>query len=229
MGLALEVGVLADLIENDKEGADWFREDMERLNPFLESNGLQAHIEPEQCEVWSCDMFGYSGLHYLRRIAAHLDIRGTLPHPGDENASADPALTEYFDSVGSATRGVLSRLLGRRNVTRSYDHLILHCDAEGYYIPQDFADVLFPPEELQIPGGMVGSVQRLRDECHRLSRELELPTDLFLESEELWNAVESQGTGSERWERYGIESYTCIALLKACEHALDNCAVIDFC
>src|SRR5688572_505740 len=67
MGLSLEVGILADLKEHDPEGAQQFREEFETLNRFLASEGLPPHHEPESCEVWSGDMWGYSGLHYLRR------------------------------------------------------------------------------------------------------------------------------------------------------------------
>lgn len=229
MGLALEVGCLAGLIELDEEGADWFREDMERLNRCLQQNGLEPHTEPEQCEAWSCDMFGYSGLHYLRRIAAHWDIHGRLPTPGDDDASSDPVLADYYALIGKSKPGLLSRLTRRRSIQRSFDHLIVHSDAEGYYIPQDFPEVLFPPDELEIPGGMVGSVQRLQEECRQLARNIELPLDLDFESDMVCVAMESQGQGVQQWEKYGVESYTCLALSNACAHALAHHAVIVFC
>ena len=37
-------------------------------------------------------------------------------------------------------------------------HLLCHSDAEGYYVPIDFADIIVDDE---IPGGMIGSSQRL--------------------------------------------------------------------
>ena len=33
MGLALEVGMLADLLENDEEAAQWFQEDFDKDSP----------------------------------------------------------------------------------------------------------------------------------------------------------------------------------------------------
>lgn len=36
-------------------------------------------------------------------------------------------------------------------------HLLCHSDCEGYYLPVEFDDILFPDDELGIPGGMVGS------------------------------------------------------------------------
>ena len=52
---------------------------MERLNGFLTSRGLPQHVEPQDCEVWSGEMIGYSGLHDLRRLAAHWDSGERLP------------------------------------------------------------------------------------------------------------------------------------------------------
>jgi hypothetical protein len=40
VGLAVEVGYLADLLANDEEGAGSFREDLNRLNDYLASVGL---------------------------------------------------------------------------------------------------------------------------------------------------------------------------------------------
>jgi hypothetical protein len=37
-------------------------------------------------------MYGYSGPHYLRRVAAHLHFDGRLPQPGDHTASQDALL-----------------------------------------------------------------------------------------------------------------------------------------
>ncbi|MEV3964974.1 hypothetical protein AB0M34_29480 [Nocardia sp. NPDC050193] len=36
-------------------------------------------------------------------------------------------------------------------------HLVRHSDRDGYYVPVAFDEVLFPAEELGLPGGMVGS------------------------------------------------------------------------
>jgi len=216
MGLSLEVGYLADLLKNDEEGAKWFQGNIQRLNTFLTSMNLPPHTEPERCDIFSCDMYGYSGLHYLRRIAAHLDLNSVLPPPGEDDPTEDPAIEQYSSS-----------LLGQGELT--FDHLMLHSDAEGYYLPQDFGSVLFPPEALNIPGGMVGSSNRLREECKRLATALGLPLDLDPESEIVWEAPESQGEGETQWQRYGIESFICLRLFHACEHSIKNGAAIVFC
>ena len=228
MGLVIEVGTLADRLLHDEEGAQWFRAELVVLSSYLEYCGLVAHQEPDMCPLLSLEMFGYSGLHYLRRIAAHLNLRQRLPDPGDENASQDAVLQEYFSFLTKPRGSFLSRLFGGSKTVRHYDHLILHSDAEGFYVPQDFESVLFPPEHLKIPGGMVGSSQQLLTETARLAKVLELPLDLEPESEEVWEAAESQGTGNTLWQRYGIESYTCLRLYHAAKHSIANSAVIVF-
>jgi hypothetical protein len=83
MGLGLEVGILADLREQDSEGFDYYAAKLRSLSEYLESLGLPKYREPDTGEVWDCEMFGYSGLHLLRRVAAHLDAYDRLPGPGD--------------------------------------------------------------------------------------------------------------------------------------------------
>jgi hypothetical protein len=148
MGLDLEVGILADLKEADDEGFAHYREQFAVLNQVLASVGLPAHVEPEELdEVFSCNMLGYSGLHYLRRVGAHIALGRTIPPPGDNNAANDPILArEYWDRFTAGER-------------LKYQHLIVHSDAEGFYVPIDFERALvvtgFP-----LVGGMLGSTQR---------------------------------------------------------------------
>jgi hypothetical protein len=106
-------------------------------------SGLPTRFEPVVAAYWEGDRFGYSGLHYLRRIAAHLALRGALPAPGDDGASDDPVLAEYFTRATEEPRG-LRRFFGRPKRPRlRFDPLILRSDAEGFYLPIDFTDVLF--------------------------------------------------------------------------------------
>jgi len=227
MGLSLEVGILADPNANDPEGAQHFREEFATLNQYLESEGFPPHQEPESCEVWSCDMWGYSGLHYLRRVAAHLDLRKRLPTPGDENSSKDSVLEEYFRLVDHCSMRFLARIFGRQPI-RSFDHLIVHGDAEGLYLPRDLASVLILSDEYPVAGGMVGSSVKLRDECERLATALSLALDVDPESDELFEAAESQGSGKQTWQRYGVESFTCLRLYRAALHSIKTGAAIVF-
>src|SRR5579862_1874154 len=214
MGLSIEVGIVADLLENDEEGAEQFQQEFSALSRYLADIGLKPHIDPPDAEIWSGDMFGYSGLHYLRRLAAHLHYTQKLRGPGDDDSADDPVLQRYYTDYDRAPAG---KAFG------AYDHLIIHSDAEGYYIPQDFECVIIPGESCPVAGEMVGSSQRLRDECQKIAAALQLPLDLDPEDERLFEAAESQGesenTGAT-WERYGIESYTCLQLYHAANHSI---------
>jgi hypothetical protein len=212
------VGIVADLIENDDEAAQQFEAEFATLSRYLTSVQLKAHVDPAGVEPWACDMYGYSGLHHLRRLAAYLHYDQRLPEPGDIESSKDPTLNRYFSDF---------ELSAARNVFRPFDHLIIHSDAEGYYIPQEFDGVLFPGEEYPIAGGMVGSSQRLRDECRKIATALNLPLGLDPEDEAVSEAAEAQGSG-EGWKRYGVESYCCLRLHRAANHSLKTGAAIVF-
>jgi hypothetical protein len=170
MGLDLIVGILADSKGSDVEGYEYFKAQFEAVNNALQAEGLPTHHEPEDAKEplpWSHQMWGYSGLHYLRRIAANLWIRNELAEPGDENAHEDPALRDCYEELADLSSA------------SKFPHLIYHSDAEGFYLPIPFDDVIFPDEELDVAGGMIGSSHMLMDECSRLAQILELPLTLI--------------------------------------------------
>ncbi len=78
MGLGIVVGVLADLMSEDEEGAAWVREELEAINAVLDEQGLPQHSEPVSLPVLesraACERYPYSFLHYLRRVYARLSI-----------------------------------------------------------------------------------------------------------------------------------------------------------
>lgn len=228
MALTLEVGYLADMLKVDMEGAKLFRNEMDKLTPFLKSSGLKPHAEPEECPVWSAEMFGYSGLHHLRRLAAHLNLKGSLPAPGGQDAAKDPVLNKYFNLSDKAKRSLMARMLGRKKIVREYDHLLVHDDAKGYYLPQDFSKVLFPPRKLEITGGMIGSSHRLLEETRKLAAAIELPLDIDPDSPKVWNAADNQGQGNLLWEKYGVESFSCLRLHKAAKLSIEHSAALVF-
>ncbi|WP_386065973.1 hypothetical protein ACFJIW_15625 [Tahibacter sp. UC22_41] len=229
MGLSLSVGIFADLEEDDPEVAQDFAQHFAFVGTVLERAGLPKHVEPSTGDAWGAQMYGYSGLHYLRRIAAHLDAGFPLPSPGDRKSSADPVLKAYFAEVSGQKPGWMQRLIRKQpRFARSFDHLIVHSDAEGFYLPQNFEQVLFADDK-KLPGGMLGSVPKLLAELERLAAALGIPDDLHSQSERLWEAADSHGEGDELWQRYGIESYSCVVLREACRKSLTSGAAIVFC
>jgi len=229
MGLTLEVGILADLGENDPEAAELYRESFDQLNVYLQSLGMEPHREPSGGEVWSADMPGYSGLHQLRRIAAHADLTGKLPPAGVRGGSKDSLVDRYFSQALGMGGGLFSWLANRgRRFAREFDHLIVHGDAEGFYLPADFAEVLLPPPEFRVPGGMVGSAPRLSEELSRLATLLEIPASLTPESDELFDVMEHPWEEGDLWRRYGVESYSCVVLQEGCRRCIATGAALAF-
>jgi len=224
LGLALCVGVPSEIRESDPEYVAYFEEQVEVINGVLESFGLPPHQEPFDVEderTFECEMIGFSGLHYLRRVAAHLALGKELPPPGDDGAGSDPVLNDYYRIFdASFARGQATGM--------PFQHLIVHGDAEGYYLPVEFEDVIIPDPSLEIAGGMFGSSQALLGECRELARALEIPEDLSVDDEALLDAADTQGEGEAQWERYGIESYTCVALIRACEASVETGAAVVF-
>ncbi len=230
MGLTLVVGALADLLEEDADGAAYLESQFAAVNQALAAAGLPAHTEPRTLAAdrcWSGDMYGYSGVHYLRRIAAHVASGRSLPRPGDDGASDDPVLDAYFAVVEGRAPSLFGRMLGRPSPARAFDHLIVHSDAEGYYLPFEFREIVIPDLALEIDGGMIGSSPVLLRECERLATVLGIPPDVVPESDELVDAAESQGEG-EGYLRYGQEVFACVQLREAARRSVETGAAIVF-
>ena len=225
MGLSISVGLGAEVREDgDDETLAYLEDQFEVINDLLESFGLPAHREPYDLkadQTLALDMFGYSGLHYLRRVAAHLALGEELPPPGDEEAASDPVLAEYY-------RLYDEHLAEGKAAEMRFQHLIMHSDVEGFYLPADFPEVIHADPSLEVTGDLIGSAPRLLAECLELAAALELPADLDPESDEVWEAAESQGDGEVKWQRYGIESHTCLALIRACRASVGTGAALVF-
>lgn len=243
MGLALEVGMLADLIVNDDEGAEWFREDLKKLDMVLAKAGLAAHSEPAESAVHSTSAYGYSGLHHLRRCAAHLQYNGRLPSPlaPDEQAMDDPLYARYSAEFADENEGAEPGALAKSS-PRLFDHLIMHSDAEGFYVPQDFDRVVISNDQAY---GWVGSSYALSRECVRLAAALEMPNDLLLdyESERFIKAIQSAQVAQRKgwalfrskpapgapWEQHPIAAMLCAKLHGFAGHSIETGALMVFC
>jgi hypothetical protein len=239
MGLDLCVGMLA-LTEPEERPA--LRESIDLLNQVLVRAGLPPHDEPDTLGshgTFEAQMLGYSGLHYIRRLAAYHMMTGRLPPPMTlrEEAADDPLILKANNQVLLGQRrpqavGWLGRLLGRKALPApTYGHLLLHSDCEGYYVPQDFPDVLFDDAEPQRPGlgGMVGSSVRLLGECRELAHMIHLPADIDPESDELWDVADEPAKSGPLWRLYGAESFGLARLIRGCEVSIRHGALLAFC
>src|SRR5262249_15383958 len=124
LGLDLTVGVLAD--PNEAENYALYKAQFEIINKVLRTEGLSEHVEPEElADIFTCDM-SYTAVHCLRRVAAYLALGKPIPPPGGGDAPEDPILgLDYWDQL-------------RKDQRLKYQHLIVHSDAEGFYVPVDF-------------------------------------------------------------------------------------------
>ena len=232
MGLCLCVGFAADLKENDPEGYEDFKAEIAKVNATLRAQGLPEHHEPDEvgaADFISLDMMGYSGLHYLRRIAAHISFTGKLPPPGDSDSSKDALLGQYYmESIQEkAPNGLALFKKAQKSKAFEFNHLLHHSDCEGYYLPMEFTNVIFPDPKLKVPGEMIGSAHYLLRECKRLAETLAIPECIDAASAELWDAANNQGQG-DGWHRYGVESFTCVRLMRACEASIRSGAALVF-
>lgn len=157
MGLAVQVGMLADLLKMDEEGAQWIRESLQKVNEVLAENNLPLHNEPEEIPPLDdrsiLESFPYSFLHYLRRAYAHWKQIPSIkitPCRDDEDPSSDPVVDKESSMFES--------------------HLLCHSDCEGFYLPIDFPDVLIDEKDQdRIEGGLLGSSHQLAIELKAMA------------------------------------------------------------
>jgi hypothetical protein len=214
MGLTIVVGILTG---TEDEDAGHVRAHFAVIRELLDRAGAGQWAEPvlNEWDVLEADMWGYSGLHTVRRVAVHLAATGTLPDPLEEaqRAAGDPLLTKAYAEFPGEPAG-------------PFDHLLHHSDCEGYYVPVDFGQVI---ADDSLAGGYLGSSVRLLAETRRIASALSLSEDLDPDSEEVLGPWDATTPAAEGWQRYRIESYGCLRLLRAAKHSIATGAAIAFC
>lgn len=216
MDLKITVGILTRIKnKGDYQGFKYLQSVFSAINQALANEELPTYREPANLKrTWSVKL-KCSYIHYLRRLAAHISLRNSLPEPSLDDPAADPCYREYLETMG------LTAMKWR------FDHLFFHSDCNGFYLPVDFEDVLFPELGLNIPGDMVGSSYRLRDECHRISERLALPLDLRLTPEEFQDGP-MRNNSDHLWKKFPVESYVCFILYWASIISIATGAAIVF-
>lgn len=235
MGLTILVGLLAQ----QKDELEHLSLIFKNLNSILLQNALLPHNEPmrlSEKDRFEAQMMGYGGLHYVRRLASHLAIHNALPPPTTDYQIADsddPAIEALFarlekNGFRSTRHGLLSGIMAHNS--EMFAHLMLHSDTQGFYIPQDFEDVVFDENEPQLEGlgGMVGSTFHLLRECEILAKKIGLPVEMHHDSEELWEFSDCPASSGPLWQVYGIESFGLARLMEACRVSIRSGAAIAF-
>lgn len=215
MGLAVGVGVLAEMGDGAEDVAS-MRELFAGVNGVREENGLPVRGEPEALQAIEsrCQVLGfpYSCIHYLRRFYANIDEDPDwqpVPVPPGEDPAEDPIVEDVgmmFDS-----------------------HLLCHSDCEGFYLPIDFdaiiIDMQADGENGRIPGGMLGSSYRLREEL----LEIAAPLGITLVDGALSDAeAERLNRESEGDADFAIEKMVWLSLFEAARLSITHKTAICF-
>lgn len=227
MGLAVETGVLAYLISEDPEGADWIRGDLQAINAVLQDRGFPTHDEPEEVtEEWGADGYGYGGLHALRSVAGHI-AQGT-PIPRDRVLeTSDGSELKLYDLYEAALKTAHPE-----NAMPRFAHLVQHPDSQGYYLPVDFPIPVRPAEIDEDTEHLwpVGSVPRLASELAEIAVALQIPDDLSSDDDVLSELLEDLGALAEGplWQSQPIAAYMLLILREGCASSLRTGSALAF-
>jgi hypothetical protein len=213
VGLAIETGVLADLLKHDQDGVKWLSDSLDKVNEVLKENNIPQHIEPTEISVLkrrnSIYSFPYSYIHYLRRVYARAlsDPAWEVAHAGDEDPADDPFVEEESMMFSS--------------------HLLCHSDAEGFYLPIDFQEVLMDEtDQDRILGGLLGSSHRLFEELVTIAPQLGISLDgdqlSDSEADKIFNDICSEG-------KLHIEKNVWLSLFESARISIQNKTAICFC
>lgn len=212
MGLAVDVGTLADALKNDPEDAELFHEEMAVINKALEENDIPPHVEPtklpeliSRCELIS---YPYAFLHYLRRFYARAtDDPNWVPTPVREGE--DPSADKIVDK--------------QSNLFES--HLLCHSDAEGYYLPIDFEDVVVDDDE-EICGGLACSSYRLMEELVSIAPKLGIELSNGELSDAAAKKINEESTTED--SPFWIEKIVWLSLFEAARLSIEHKTAIRF-
>ena len=148
MGLAITVGILGDLLENDPEAAEIMQEEFFYVNEVLAAHKLPLHKEPEKQlaldSMALIESYPNVFIHHLRRVAAHAWNKPKY-------------VAEYFPQVEEPKDDEFLK----KEIAKHSSHLISHSDCEGFYVPVEFKEVIADDRVL---GGILCSTQVLMRE-----------------------------------------------------------------
>ncbi|MGW4897305.1 hypothetical protein ACWEQL_34360 [Kitasatospora sp. NPDC004240] len=215
MGLAITVGILHDLAAHDREGLAHHEQAFDRLTGALAAEGIDWREPPATAPAPAADAtcaagFPYSYLTHLRR-ASVLAAQGRAVTPASD---CDPDQYEHdLDEVADETSMLSS-------------HLLCHSDSAGYYIPVDFPDPLFLPEESGVAGaGMVGSSVRLLAELLAFAPAIGVRTE---PDGTLSDAESARLGGARPGGGFEAEEYAWFRLYRACRASVAGGRAVVF-
>lgn len=192
-------------LQEDPKSVEWMEDDFRTINSVLRENGLVEHIEPRKITEYSMSAiegFPYSFLHYLRRIYTldRIDLDIT-PVNGELSEEDDELIMEAAEMMDS--------------------HLLCHSDAQGYYVPIDFDEVLF---DEKLPGGMLGSSQRLFSEILKIAHLF----DIEVIDGNISKLMKNELAKADESHPYYIERIVWFSLFENCKNSIENNTLISF-
>jgi hypothetical protein len=223
MGLAVTVGILSEMMQDDPESAEDFQGQFALISDILAARGLPPHAEPEMLPpLDSRDAVGsypYSFLHQLRRFYAYC-VRPAAPSLIQRLLGGAPAQQPLppplKDGEDASNDPVLQAVASPRH------HLLWHSDAEGYYVPVDFPEVIVDD---RLPGESLGSSVRLLAELKLIAPRLEIPLDDGELSDDAARQIDEE---AERGGLYSIERIVWLNLFEAARLSIKHGAAIHF-
>ena len=228
MGLSIFVGLPSEVSQRDPDALPVYLGGLVSVNAALRAAGLPEHREPTidaDDMPLEIDMYGYSTIHHLRWVAVHVLHNKPTRTAQAEDPSGDALVSDYYENDRFAAELSPAQRSPDHAVPWGFRHLLLHSDAEGYYLPQPVDAPLIPDERLNVPGGMIGSSLRLRDECAALARHMALP---LATDPEIAADLMAEGAGDSGWQRLPSAAYACLQLHRAAEASVRYGAAIVF-
>jgi hypothetical protein len=210
MGLSISVGLIADLANADADGFDQHSRALDRLSRGLAAEGIDWHEPPaaDPASARTCFAgFPHDYLTQLRRILVLVNL-------GEPVTPAALVSDAQYELDRERIQDELAMLAS---------HLLCHADDAGYYVPVDFPDPLFLPEDAQVAGaGMVGSSQRLLAELAGIAPALGIPLD------DRGVAVEPDDHGPATDRPFATERFTWYQLYRACRASIASGRAVVF-
>jgi hypothetical protein len=207
------------LKECDAEGFEWAKKRFTELAKAAKAKGVTGYKEPLDGEYWSAQLVPGNGVEYLQRLAWELWRDKPLPKPGMDDDSID-------DEVLHDMAEHLIDWFGATNKKgQSFEHLCFHPTNRGYWIPVGMKRVLMVGKEFE---GCLGSSVRLRQELAVIADALELDLTMTHDDKKLWHARDNPGKGRAKWQKYGVASFNCLRMYRACQKSVELGAAITF-
>jgi hypothetical protein len=214
VSLCVQVAYAAQMKECDEEGYAAHTKEYAALQKHIRGKGVLGYTEPLDGPYWWAQLVPSNGVAYLQRCAWRLWNDEPLPPPC---AVDDDVLDEMAEDL-------VLQLGGTNEKGQSFEHLCFHPVDRGFWVPVDFESVVLVDKRY---GGCLGSSVRLLKELEALAAALKLNLTTDHNDKAVWAARDNPG-GRAKWQKYGIESFNCLRMYRACQKSLELGAAVRF-